>query len=756
MADTGKMYIEDAFGKKYQYTGKIDGLDDWYIEYAYAQKDSQGCSNSDDEKQYLVKMFLVSSKENNEVFRALQAGRNGVINTLNQIKQEVFQLEKVVTRGCLGKEEKQFYEICLICNGIRQGEDGVNYIYNELSLDRKREFFYALATAIFNIHQKKIIHANISAKSVAYAMNMPQKAYIAGFEYAFRNEYENRNQSGKLPVWWVRPDDKSLLRLEGQEFFSPELKKIVKNKKGLNELDFATDVYSLGVLFHLYLTGEMPKKKEDSLCFDARISEKMSNLLEKMLEKDSEKRCTMEDVLDRLKKMNDSDFALTAEGEEDKSEPKYGISVEVAPVEEEDGDIPMAEESTPAKEEESAPPKKVPVEEEKPVKVEEEKPTKEWHGFDEPCPEKDGAWNMRKIERWGWEAWKKEKKNETEGYILLRKGEPDSLRTAAHLIGMGVIVVITKEELEKQAWEESSVKAYCTEKVPNEPTSIALKEKFQTLEEEIAREKAEAKRIAGGYYLWIKESIAPEKISRDEMKLLRRCDDLLEECKEEGRSPADKVNVGAFMDACEKISGALAKIEQLSFATMPALSTDKSAAQKINALLADEDFDEDALDALLEDVDDGEEKLVEIDGDIDVALDVFGATCAQAEEMARQNSQSKPKSGLEAIFAINVEAMEKDSAWDFVEEIATDAKKSAKAKDAIFSKADKKAFEESMKLLQKCYAALEEAEEEKEKEIQASAKRYFDEHTDEILEEIKNGNISVGEELRKEIQRILA
>lgn len=753
MADTGKIYIEDAFGKKYKYTGKIDGLDDWYIEYAYAQKDSQGCSNSDDEKQYLVKMFLVSSKENNEVFRALQVGRNGVINTLNQIKQEVFQLEKVVTRGCLGKEEMQFYEICLICNGIRQGEDGVNYIYNELSLDRKREFFYALATAIFNIHQKKIIHANISAKSVAYAMNMPQKAYIAGFEYAFRNEYENRNQSGKLPVWWVRPDDKSLLRLEGQEFFSPELKKIVKNKKGLNELDFATDVYSLGLLFHLYLTGEMPKKKEDSLCFDARISKKMSNLLAKMLEESPEKRYKIQSVIAEMSKMNDSDFALAAKGEEDKSEPKYGISVEATPVEDEvDGDIPMAEESTPAKEEESAPPKETSVEE-KPAKVEEEKPTKEWHGFDEPCPEKNGAWNMRKIEEGGWEAWKKGKKNETEGYILLRKGKgtPDSLRTAAHLTRIGVIVDITK-----QAWEDPNVKAYCAEKVSNEPTSIALKEKFQTLEEEIAREKAEARRIAGGYYLWIKESIAPEKISIDEMNLLRHCDDLRKECKEEDHSPADKVNVGVFMDACEKISGALAKIEQLSFATMPALSTDKSAAQKINALLADEDFDEDALDALLEDVDDGEEKLVEIDGDIDAALDVFGTTCTQAEEMARQNSQSKPKSGLDAVFAINVEAMEKDSAWDFVEEIATDGKKLAKAKDVIFLEADKKAFEESMKLLQKYYVALEEAEEEKEKEIQASAKRYFDEHTDEILEEIKNGNIPVGEELRKEIQQILA
>ena len=748
MADTGKIYIEDAFGKKYKYTGKIDGLDDWYIEYAYAQKDSQGCSNSDDEKQYLVKMFLVSSKENNEVFRALQAERNGVINiinTLNQkIKQENFQLEKVVARGCHGKEEMQFYEICLICNGIRQGEDGVNYIYNELSLDRKREFFDALATAIFNIHQKKIIHANISAKSVAYAMNMPQKAYIAGFEYAFRNEDENRNQLGKLPVWWVRPDDKSLLRLEGQEFFSPELKKIVKNKKGLNELDFATDVYSLGLLFHLYLTGEMIKGlNEESLEINSRLKKAMKELLNAMLCKNPDERCTMEDVLDRLNKMNNSDFALDAEGEEDKSEPKYGISVEATPVEDEvDGDIPMAEEST--------------VEAEKPAKVEDEEPTKEWHGFDEPCPEKNGAWNMREIERWGFEAWKKEKKNETEGYILLRKGAPDSLRTATHLSHMGVIVVITKEELEKQAWEESSVKAYCTEKVPNEPTSIALKEKFQTLEEEIAREKAEARRIAGGYYLWIKESIAPEKISSDEMKLLRRCDDLRKECKEEGRSPVEKVNVGAFTNACEKISGALAKIEQLSFATMPALSTDKSAAQKINALLADEDFDEDTLDALLEGIEVGEEKLVEIDGDVDAALDVFGTTCTQAEEMARQNSQTKPKSGLDAVFAIIVEAMEKDSAWDFVEEIATDAKKLAKAKDAIVSEADKKAFEESMKLLQKYYAALEEAEEEKEKEIQASAKRYFDEHTDEILEEIKNGNISVGEELRKEIQRILA
>nr|MBR6778036.1 hypothetical protein [Clostridia bacterium] len=480
MADTGKIYIEDAFGKKYKYTGKIDGLDDWYIEYAYAQKDSQGCSNSDDEKQYLVKMFLVSSKENNEVFRALQAERNGVINTLNQIKQEVFQLEKVVTRGCLGKEEMRFYEICLICNGIRQGEDGVNYIYNELSLDRKREFFYALATAIFNIHQKKIIHANISAKSVAYAMNMPQKAYIAGFEYAFRNEYENRNQSGKLPVWWVRPDDKSLLRLEGQEFFSPELKKIVKNKKGLNELDFATDVYSLGLLFHLYLTGEMVKGlNEESLEINSRLKKAMKELLNAMLCKNPDERCTMEDVLDRLKKMNNSDFALDAEGEEDKSEPKYGISVEATPVEDEvDGDIPMAEESTPAKEEESAPPKKVPVEEEKPVKVEAEEPKKEWHGFDEPCPEKNRAWNMREIERRRWEAWKKEKKNETEGYIILRKGEPETFRSTAGLIHIGVIVVITKEELEKQAWEESSVKAYCTEKVPNEPTSIALKEKF--------------------------------------------------------------------------------------------------------------------------------------------------------------------------------------------------------------------------------------------------------------------------------------
>lgn len=744
MADTGKIYIEDAFDKdasdeytRYQYTGKIDGLDEWYVEYDHVMNTK-------------TREFRVLRTYSNA--HILYSERGPISNFLKSNKQSsefMFEVSQILLphKG-VHKEQgaNNYYELLTTEEGSKKGAESVADICGEKE-EFRREIMRRLASAVNTIHEQRIIHANISSQSVALLLNNSHRIYVGGFEYAFAFG------SGRAPSW-VMANAKHAPRKEGEEFFSPELAKAVKGTK--TQLTYATDVYSLGLLFHLYLTGEMPKKKEDSLCFDARISKKMSNLLEKMLEKDSEKRYTIQRVIAEMTKMNDSDFALTAEGEEDKSEPKYGISVEATPVEDEvDGDIPMAEESTPAKEEESAPPKETSVEE-KPAKVEEEKPTKEWHGFDEPCPEKNGAWNMRKIERWGWEAWKKEKKNETEGYILLRKGEPDSLRTAAHLIGMGVIVVITKEELEKQAWEDPNVKAYCAEKVSNEPTSIVLKEKFQTLEEEIAREKAEARRIAGGYYLWIKESIAPEKISSDEMKLLRRCDDLLKECKEEERSPADKVNVGVFMDACEKISGALEKIEQLSFATMPTLSTDKATAQKIEALLGNGDFDEDALDALLEGIEVGEEKLVEIDGDVDAALDVFGTTCTQAEEMARQNSQSKPKSGLEAIFAINVEAMEKDSAWDFVEEIATDAKKLAKAKDAISSETDKKAFEESMKLLQKCYAALEEAEEEKEKEIQASAKRYFDEHTDEILEEIKNGNIPVGEELRKEIQRILA
>ncbi len=740
MADTGKIYIENVpLKQKYLYTTKIESHDEWYVEY-------DNVMNTVTNELLILRKY---AKEN--VVGFFRGDRNAISSFLKQNKKSSeFMFEKSESfspydHKKYGGVRLDFYELITPKEGTKKGAESVADICGAKE-EFRREIMTRLALAVNTMHGKGIIHANISSNSVALLLNDSHRIYVGGFEYAFN--------SNNTPSWWMS-NATHPPRKEGEEFFSPELAKAVEGTK--TQLTYATDVYSLGLLFYLYLTGKMPEKKDDSFCFDDRISKKMSNLLAKMLEEAPEKRYTIQRVIVEMRNMNDSDFALTTESGEDKSEPRYGISVEATPVEEEvDGDIPMAEESMPAKEEESAPPKEAPVEEEKPVKVEEEKPKKEWCGFDEPCPEKNGAWNMREIERRGLEAWKKEKRNQTEGYVLLRKGAPQPLRSAADLIRIGVIVVVTKEDLEKQAWEEPSVKAYCAEKVSNEPTSIELKEKFQTLEKEIASGKAEARRIAGGYYLWIKESIAPEKISSDEMKLLRRCDDLLKECKEEERSPADKTNVAAFMDACEKISGALAKIEQLSFATMPTLSTDKAAAQKIEALLANEDFDEDALDALLEGVDVGEEKLVEIDGDIDAALEIFGTTCAQAEEMASQNSQSKSKGGLDAIFAINVEAMEKDSAWDFIEEIAADAKKLAKAKEVMFSKVDKKAFEESMKLLEKCYAALEEAEEKKDKEIQTAAKKYFDEHADEILEEIKNGNIPVGEELRKEIQRILA
>lgn len=190
-------------------------------------------------------------------------------------------------------------------------------------LHRARKFFLvSLAEAVRDLHENGIVHASLSPFSIGV---LEGRAWLGGFENSF---IERR---GQKPVRAKRKDGKVLKR-KCEPFYSPELARFAEGEE--ITVDRQTDIFSLGVFIHWYLSGCFPTTgrpitwfpsgslhvKEytwkcwdeiafgGDLNFDSRISPNMQRLLHRMLRCES-RSVTAQEVLDCLERMSETDFA---------------------------------------------------------------------------------------------------------------------------------------------------------------------------------------------------------------------------------------------------------------------------------------------------------------------------------------------------------------------------------------------------------------------------------------------------------------
>lgn len=130
-----------------------------------------------------------------------------------------------------------------------------------LSMDTKKLLMMTAAGALSSVHAKGIVHCDLKLQNVLLVKN-PRSAYVAKL-IDFDSSYPMDNMPDEL--------------VGTPDFYSPELGKYInsedyseENKKTVTE---KTDIFSLGLIYHFYLTGAYPEPVE--------LTEKLQNRKDK-------------------------------------------------------------------------------------------------------------------------------------------------------------------------------------------------------------------------------------------------------------------------------------------------------------------------------------------------------------------------------------------------------------------------------------------------------------------------------------------
>ena len=275
------------------------------------------------DKQYFIKKYQTPVEpvmngsldkrtfaHNQEVFRRFVEIRRRVNNALRPIAGSggniVIPIEDFI-------ENHHYMEVAELVNGT-VGEEELEEVLAGLSLEVKQLLMLTAAGALDTIHKKGVIHSDLKLQNVLLAKN-GERNYVAKVI-----DFDSSYFSDCLPEEIVGTID----------YYSPELGQYADSEDEREELGKTlttqSDIFSLGLIFHMYLTGEMPQAKSlterlqkrkdkgkpiycwtilNSGC-ELKLSDKISSfkylcLIQDMLESDPQQRPTATQVLQRLK-----------------------------------------------------------------------------------------------------------------------------------------------------------------------------------------------------------------------------------------------------------------------------------------------------------------------------------------------------------------------------------------------------------------------------------------------------------------------
>ena len=179
-----------------------------------------------------------------------------------------------------------------------------------LSEAEKYLLFKTLALNFMRLHEKKLIYADIRPDNILFKRSSGGKliAKLIDFDGSYF-EYDPPEPKG-IPL--------------SEPYIAPETGRVVFDGETVH-LTTKVDVFSLGLLFHLYWTGEMPNFDEDehgfafgalldgsSLDVSLSIPYRLAALIRRMLFLKPEDRPTMAEVLHELKCITgDADVAAS-------------------------------------------------------------------------------------------------------------------------------------------------------------------------------------------------------------------------------------------------------------------------------------------------------------------------------------------------------------------------------------------------------------------------------------------------------------
>ena len=252
---------------------------------------------------------------NKALFEQFVSRRQRVNNTLRTVAGEggniVIPREEFV-------DNHHYVEAAELVDGAISDDD-LESVLKGLPFDVKRLVMLTAAGALASVHAKNIVHSDLKLKNVLLAKNKMGNhvAKLIDFDSSYFLDDIPETLSGSL------------------DYCSPELGKCACNEDECAELSKAlsvkSDVFSLGLIFHYYLAGELPQPKtlterlqrrkdkgKDVYCWtvinsgcELKMSDKIKNLnylmlIQDMLALDPESRPDAREVLMRLKAAEES------------------------------------------------------------------------------------------------------------------------------------------------------------------------------------------------------------------------------------------------------------------------------------------------------------------------------------------------------------------------------------------------------------------------------------------------------------------
>lgn len=212
-------------------------------------------------------------------------------------------------------EENHYVEASEFVSGVVSDEE-LEGVLSTLSTETKKLLMLTAAGALASVHAKKIVHSDLKLKNVLLVKN-PSGNYVAKLI-----DFDNSYMLDDIPD----PED-----IGGSiDYCSPELAYYSSMEEDWDEqkkeLSEKSDIFSLGLIFHFYLAGELPKpktlnerlqKRKDKgkaiYCWEVlandceiELSDKITNLkyrmlIQEMLQYDHNLRPTALQVLQKLK-----------------------------------------------------------------------------------------------------------------------------------------------------------------------------------------------------------------------------------------------------------------------------------------------------------------------------------------------------------------------------------------------------------------------------------------------------------------------
>lgn len=210
-------------------------------------------------------------------------------------------------------EDHHYMEAAELVDGVID-DDELEGVISSLSVDVKRLLMLTAAGALDTIHKRGVIHSDLKLQNVLLARNS------AGNYVAKVIDFDSSYFTDCLPDEIVGTID----------YYSPELGQYADAEDEREELGKTltsqSDIFSLGLIFHIYLSGEMPQAKSlterlqkrkdkgkpiycwtilnsgcELVLSDKITSLKYMSLIQDMLNIDPTKRPTATQVLQRLK-----------------------------------------------------------------------------------------------------------------------------------------------------------------------------------------------------------------------------------------------------------------------------------------------------------------------------------------------------------------------------------------------------------------------------------------------------------------------